>query len=154
MLGARLAPAAAGRARPAFAACPTRAGPAWILLAEDNPVNQKLAVRLLEKRGHRVPVAGNGREASTRSPRSAFDFVLMDVQMPVLDGFEATAAIRAGEETGGIMPDHRHDRPRHEGRPRRVPGAGMDDYVSKPLKPLDLLKTIELVVERFGRQDA
>jgi len=65
-----------------------------ILLAEDNAVNQKLAVRLLEKRGHRVTVAGNGKEALTHLEKQAFDLVLMDVQMPEMDGLEATALLR------------------------------------------------------------
>src|SRR5207248_7155146 len=84
-------------------------GPGWgqaarglrVLLAEDNAVNQKLAVRLLEKRGHRVTVAGNGREALEALDRERFDAVLMDVQMPEMDGFAATAAIRQRERTTG-----------------------------------------------------
>ncbi len=73
-----------------------------ILLAEDNPVNQRLASRLLEKRGHSVVVAGNGREALEALEKEYFDLVFMDVQMPVMDGFEATAAIRKKEGDGGI----------------------------------------------------
>src|SRR6266852_1555718 len=73
-----------------------------ILLAEDNPVNQRLASRLLEKRGHSVVVAGNGREALEVLEKEYFDLVFMDVQMPVMDGFEATAAIRKKEGDSGI----------------------------------------------------
>src|SRR5207302_7585111 len=76
-----------------------------ILLAEDNLVNQKLAVRLLEKRGHRVVVVNNGAEALAALKSQPFDVILMDVQMPVMDGFEATGAIRKQEKaTGGHMP--------------------------------------------------
>ena len=96
-----------------------------LLLAEDNPVNQRLAVSLLEKRGHQVVVAGNGREALAALDGRPFDAVLMDVQMPEMDGFEATAAIRA-RECGDRRPypDHRHDGPRPEGRPRPLPRGG------------------------------
>ena len=66
--------------------------------AEDNPVNQRLAVRMLEKRGHRVAVAGNGREALEALAKDTFDLVFMDVQMPEMDGIEATAAIRQREK--------------------------------------------------------
>src|SRR6202035_1398161 len=69
-----------------------------VLVAEDNAVNQRLATRLLEKRGHRVTVSGNGREAIEALANHSFDLVLMDVQMPEMDGFEATAAIREKEK--------------------------------------------------------
>jgi two-component system sensor histidine kinase/response regulator len=72
-----------------------------ILLAEDNIVNQTLAVRLLERQEHSVVVAGNGREALAALEKETFDAVLMDVQMPEMDGFEATAAIREKERSGG-----------------------------------------------------
>src|SRR5712692_8152793 len=69
-----------------------------VLLVEDNAVNQTLAVRLLEKRGHRVWTAGTGREALAALEKESFDVVLMDIQMPEMDGFEATAAIREKEK--------------------------------------------------------
>ena len=99
-----------------------------ILLAEDNKVNQMLAARLLEKRGHTVVIAGTGREAlaALDEPGSGgFDLILMDVQMPEMDGFEATGIIRAREKSSGThLPDHRHDRPRHERRRGTLPGGG------------------------------
>ena len=72
-----------------------------ILLVEDNAVNRLLALRLLEKRGHQVTLAENGKEAMAALERDSFDLVLMDVQMPEMDGFEATAAIREEEKTSG-----------------------------------------------------
>jgi len=73
-----------------------------VLLAEDNAVNQRLATRLLEKRGHRVAVAGNGQEALDALENEKFDLVFMDVQMPEMDGLEATAAIREKEKKSGL----------------------------------------------------
>ena len=75
--------------------------PLRLLLADDNAVNQRLAVRLLEKRGHAVTVAANGRQAVEALGAGRFDVVLMDVQMPEMDGFEATAVIRARESAEG-----------------------------------------------------
>jgi CheY-like chemotaxis protein len=116
-----------------------------ILLAEDNAVNQLLAVRMLEKQGYTVAVAHNGREALSALKRENFDVVLMDVQMPEMDGFEATAAIRNHEkETGGphqaviAMTAHAI-----AGDREHCLRAGMDGYVSKPFRIADLLKEIE-----------
>jgi CheY-like chemotaxis protein/two-component sensor histidine kinase len=114
-----------------------------ILLAEDNVVNQLLACRLLEKHGHAVTVAANGREAVAFLDRQDFDLVLMDVQMPEMDGFEATAAIRV-KESGSrrhipiiAMTAHALKADEH-----RCLQAGMDGYVPKPITPAALYRAI------------
>ncbi|WP_161604517.1 hybrid sensor histidine kinase/response regulator [Roseiconus nitratireducens] len=118
--------------------------PLRLLLAEDNPVNQKLAIRLLEKRGHSVKVVGNGREAIAAVAEETFDAVLMDVQMPEMDGIDATIALRQRErQTGGHVPVIAMTAHAMEGDRQRCLDAGMDDYVSKPLHPSDLFDTIE-----------
>jgi PAS domain S-box-containing protein len=124
-----------------------------ILLAEDNVINQKLAVRILENRGHKVTVAGNGREALEALAKDRFDVVLMDVQMPEMDGFQATAAIRAGEKGGKArLPIVAMTAHAMAGDREKCLMAGMDDYVAKPLKPADLFLTLERVVESSGRE--
>ena len=115
-----------------------------ILLAEDNLINQKLAVRLLEKRGHSVVVARNGNEALARLDERSFDVVLMDVQMPDLDGLETTAVIRAKERTtGDHIPIIAMTALAMKGDRERCLEAGMNGYVSKPLQPAELFETIE-----------
>ena len=115
-----------------------------ILLAEDNPVNQKLAVRLLEKQGHTVVLAANGVEAVEAVERQSFDLVLMDVQMPEMDGFEATAAIRTRErDTGRRIPILAMTAYAMKGDRERCLAAGMDRYVSKPIQPSELWQAIE-----------
>jgi PAS domain S-box-containing protein len=114
-----------------------------ILLAEDNPINQKLAVRLLEKHGHRITLANNGQEAVELLANGEFDLVLMDMQMPEMDGIEATQHIRSREidsgehipiiaMTANVMPEDRH----------RCLEAGMDGYVSKPINTEALFAAI------------
>ena len=118
-----------------------------ILLAEDNLVNQKLAVRLLEKWGHVVRVASTGQEALEALHRQSFDVILMDVQMPDMGGLEATVAIRQREQTTLrhipiiAMTAHAMQSDRE-----RCLAAGMDDYVVKPFQPQNLFETIERVV--------
>jgi PAS domain S-box-containing protein len=110
-----------------------------ILLAEDNAVNQRLATRLLEKRGHRVTVANNGREAVELLERSSYDLVLMDVQMPLLDGIEATTLIREREkETGIHQPIVALTAYAVKGDQDRCLAAGMDGYLPKPIRPEEL----------------
>jgi CheY-like chemotaxis protein len=115
-----------------------------ILLAEDNLVNQRLAVRLLEKRGHTVSVAGNGHEALAALEQQSFDAVLMDVQMPEMDGLEATTAIRAQERnTGRHVPIVAMTARAMKGDREDCLAAGMDSYVSKPLQAAELFDTLE-----------
>ena len=107
-------------------------------------MNQQLAVRLLEKRGHRVVVAGNGMEALAALAEQTFDLILMDVQMPELDGFSATAAIRARERaTGGHIPIIAITAQSMKGDRERCLEAGMDGYISKPILIKEVLEAIE-----------
>ncbi|WKJ89263.1 response regulator [Methylomonas montana] len=115
-----------------------------ILLAEDNPVNQYMAVVLLEERGHTVRVANNGQEALDLQANEAFDLILMDVQMPVMDGFQATGAIRAKErETQQHMRIIAMTAHALKGDRERCLEAGMDDYIAKPFQEQDLLAIVE-----------
>jgi CheY-like chemotaxis protein len=105
-----------------------------ILLAEDNRVNQKIATRLLEKHGHHVVLAGNGEEALGALAQRTFDLVLMDVHMPVMDGFEATIAIRVREKFTGLhQPVIAMTALAMKGDRERCLAAGMDGYLSKPI---------------------
>jgi PAS domain S-box-containing protein len=115
-----------------------------VLLAEDNVVNQRVALGLLAKRGHRVTVASNGREAIDAVLREQFDVVLMDVQMPVMGGFEATAAIRERErETGGHLRIVAMTAHAMAGDRERCLAAGMDAYLPKPIEPRTLFAAVE-----------
>jgi signal transduction histidine kinase/ligand-binding sensor domain-containing protein/DNA-binding response OmpR family regulator len=115
-----------------------------ILLAEDNAVNQAVAVRLLKKRGHRVTVAANGREAVAAARQELFDLVLMDVQMPEMDGFEATAMIRQSEAgSGRHLPIFALTAHAMKGDAERCLGAGMDGYLPKPIRPPDLYAIVD-----------
>jgi two-component system sensor histidine kinase/response regulator len=124
--------------------------PRRVLVAEDNPVNQRLLRRILEKRGHSVALASNGREALEAIERESFDIALFDVQMPEMSGIEATAAIRARER----------DQAAHGGVPRRLPicaitanamkgdrefclAAGMDTYIAKPIHQSEVFEVVE-----------
>ncbi len=117
-----------------------------VLVAEDNAVNQLLVRRMLEKRGHRVTVVNNGREALAATEEGNYDLVLMDVQMPEMDGIEATLAIREKEK--------RRDDGSHQaivavtahamkGDEERCKAAGMDDYLTKPIRPQELGNLLE-----------
>ncbi len=114
-----------------------------ILLAEDNEINQQLALSILGKRGHQVEVVENGKEVLAALERKEFDVILMDVQMPEMDGLAATAAIRAQEQsTGRHMPIIALTAHAMKGDKERCLAAGMDAYVSKPLRPKELIETL------------
>jgi CheY-like chemotaxis protein/HPt (histidine-containing phosphotransfer) domain-containing protein len=115
-----------------------------ILVAEDNPVNRAVATGILEKQGHLLVHAATGREAVEAFSDGAFDLILMDVQMPEMDGFEATRRIRGLEETtGGHITIAAMTAHAMAGDRDRCLAAGMDDYVSKPLRKEDLLRVLE-----------
>jgi signal transduction histidine kinase/CheY-like chemotaxis protein len=118
-----------------------------ILVAEDSAINQRLASALLTRRGHSVFVAANGREALEVLERESVDLVLMDVQMPEMDGIEATSTIRRRERLGGRhLPIVAMTAHAMSGDRERCLEAGMDDYVSKPVQPAALFAAIERVV--------
>ena len=125
--------------------------PLHVLLAEDSFVNQKLVLGLLKNQGHEVVVADNGRQAVELAQAEAFDVILMDVQMPEMDGFEATRCIRHGEQAAGrhtpiiALTAHalRGDR-------ERCLDAGMDAYVSKPMRARDLYEAIQLATADYS----
>jgi len=120
-----------------------------ILVAEDNAVNQQIARRLLEKRGHTVVVVADGRAALERLQQEQFDLVLMDVQMPIMDGVEATAAIRVREgQTRDWLPVVAMTAHAMKGDREKYLAAGMDGYISKPVQKEALWE----VVEEFGRK--
>jgi signal transduction histidine kinase/CheY-like chemotaxis protein len=121
-----------------------------VLLTEDNPVNQMTATTMLQKLGHSVEVAGNGREALEKLEQQSFDIVFMDVQMPEMDGMTATGKIREQEQGGGrhqpivAMTAHAMT-----GDREKCMEAGMDDYVSKPIRRKELAAVIDRIIERF-----
>jgi len=132
------------------AATPARLG--RVLLAEDNRVNQHLATRLLENMGHHVTLARNGRQAVEAHRRDAFDLILMDVQMPDMDGLEATALIRQAEQgTGRRVPIVALTAHAMQGDREKCLAAGMDAYVSKPLDPQSLAVTIATLLQPTPR---
>ncbi len=122
-----------------------------ILIAEDNIVNQKVAYFMLEKQGHQVTGVRDGKEAVDAVEKSIFDVILMDIQMPNMNGFEATAAIREKEkQTGGHIPIIAMTAHAMKGDREMCLEAGMDDYVSKPLKANELFAKIDAVIQKFG----
>jgi CheY-like chemotaxis protein/anti-sigma regulatory factor (Ser/Thr protein kinase) len=128
------------RERPERRTPEPRTRPVRVLVAEDNVVNQLLASRILEKAGHSVAIANNGREVLAWLQTEAFDMVLMDVQMPVMDGLEATRAIRRSEAGKGThLPIIAMTAHAMTGDRKACLAAGMDDYISKPIRPAELL---------------
>jgi hypothetical protein len=122
-----------------------------VLLAEDNLINQKLAVRILEKQGHGVTVANDGVEAVAAAQNGEFDVILMDVQMPNMGGLEAAAAIRTLERgTGRHVPIVALTAHAMKGDQERCLEAGMDGYVSKPIQANHLLEVMAQVTSPAG----
>ena len=143
------APASAAASRRAKARQPLR-----VLLAEDNPVNQEVALRLLERRGHSVIVAENGKQALTAIERHKFDLVLMDVQMPEMGGLEATQLIREKEKsTGEHLPILAMTAHAMQGDRERCIAAGMDGYLAKPIDPKSFLQTVEGISQRAAQSE-
>jgi CheY-like chemotaxis protein len=140
-----------------------QAHPHWrILIAEDNIINQKLAMKLLEKLGYHADVAANGREALTALSHIPYDAVLMDCQMPEMDGFTATRRIREREESAFVLGASSSAILPHipiiamtanamTGDRDQCLEAGMDDYVAKPIKPLELRAILERWLDRPAR---
>jgi two-component system, sensor histidine kinase and response regulator len=123
---------------------PAQVQPRRVLLVEDNEINRRVAVGMMRSRGHQVVIAENGQEAVNAIADQEFDVVLMDMQMPVMDGYEATAEIRKREhQTGGHIPIVAMTAEALKGDRERCLAAGMDDYVSKPIVPVDMYRAIE-----------
>jgi signal transduction histidine kinase/DNA-binding response OmpR family regulator len=139
--------AGASSARGPSASVKQRGKPLRILLAEDNRVNQTLAMRLLEKRGHQVTVVENGDQVLSAIAGDTFDLILMDVQMPERDGFETTSELRAKEKTNGSrLPIIAMTAHALNGDRERCLEAGMDGYVPKPIHAQELMAEIERVL--------
>jgi CheY-like chemotaxis protein len=140
------------RATNADATAPIIRQPLRILLAEDNRVNQRLAVALLERGGHTVVIAADGKQALAALERETFDLVFMDVQMPEMGGFEATALIRARErQTGKRLPIIAMTANAMKGDRERCLAAGMDGYVSKPITSAALFREMDEVLGVWNR---
>ncbi|MDA1055074.1 MAG: response regulator [Planctomycetota bacterium] len=136
-----------------------RIPPLDILLAEDSLVNQKVAIGMLQRHGHRVRVANSGREAVQTTKQERFDLVLMDIQMPEMDGIEATATIRSRERsTGERLPIIAMTAHAMKGDREECLAAGMDGYVAKPIRATELFQAIAKVIrertsDRVAAQD-
>jgi CheY-like chemotaxis protein len=123
-----------------------------VLLAEDNLINQKLTVRLLEKQGWQISVANNGSEVLNLLDKNRFDFILMDVQMPEMDGIEATKEIRKREkETGKHIPIIALTANAFEEDKKKCLEAGMDEYATKPIKINKIFSIIEKIFIKFKK---
>jgi CheY-like chemotaxis protein len=151
ILATEATPKAAPAAKPRMDAAMANRHPLRILLAEDNVVNQKLALRLLQQMGYRADLASNGTEAIESVKRQAYDVVLMDVQMPEMDGLEASRQITARWRP--------NERPRiiamtanaMQGDREMCIGAGMDDYLTKPIRVERLVEALNHVSARKDR---
>jgi CheY-like chemotaxis protein/HPt (histidine-containing phosphotransfer) domain-containing protein len=125
---------------------PVRVPPQRILLAEDSVPNQRVALGILRSHDHEVVVAGNGQQALEMFAAQAFDVVLLDVQMPVMDGYACAAAIRAAASTGKHVPIIAMTAHALQGDREKCLAAGMDDYVSKPIRRQELFRALARVV--------
>jgi two-component system, sensor histidine kinase and response regulator len=126
-----------------------REGSARVLVVEDNPVNQAVAFGLVEKQGYSPRVVGNGREALAALRKEHFDLVLMDIQMPEMDGIEATLAIRREErESSRHVPIIAMTTLAMHGDRRRCLEAGMDDYISKPIDVHEFATALDRILAR------
>jgi signal transduction histidine kinase/CheY-like chemotaxis protein/streptogramin lyase len=144
-------PAVAARREEVATAAPTRQRPLRILVADDNAVNQMILSRILEKHGHTIATVFNGQQAVDLSLAAPFDLVLMDVQMPIMDGVAATAEIRRRERTSAShMPIIAVTADAMQGDQERFLAAGMDGYISKPIERAELLKAIAAVLAPAG----
>ncbi|MGR3762242.1 response regulator (plasmid) [Roseobacteraceae bacterium NS-SX3] len=148
LLNAILAAVGTGPQEDVAAPAPPEPGirPLKILLAEDGAVNQKVAIDLLTRHGHRVDLAGNGEEAVAAAARTPYDLVLMDMHMPVMDGVAAARAIRSREQAeGGRLPIIACTASVTQADRERCAAAGMDDFVGKPFRAETLLAAVERV---------
>jgi signal transduction histidine kinase/AmiR/NasT family two-component response regulator len=136
----------AGEQKPTEEILKRSARPVRVLLAEDNEINQKVALEFLQMRGHQVRIANNGKDVLDALTDERFDIILMDVQMPLMDGFQATAAIREKERaTGNHLPIVAMTGYAMKGDRQRCLDAGMDGYICKPIRSQELFE----IVERF-----
>ncbi len=136
---------------------PAMAAAGRVLVAEDNPINQKVAVRLLEKAGFAVDVANNGREAIEAWEQNGYDLILMDCQMPEMDGFEATAYIRNREKNGARTPICALTAHAMKADAEKCLAAGMDGYLSKPVNGAKLTEVVTRLIkgaDQAARQSA
>jgi two-component system sensor histidine kinase/response regulator len=146
--------AASAAAKPARDTKAARVGSLHVLLAEDGLVNQRLAIGLLKRQGHTVTVAVDGQEAIDAVAQDDYDLVLMDVQMPELDGLEATRLIRAAEkETDRHVPIIAMTAHAMKGDRQRCLDAGMDDYLSKPIRAQQLIDVIDNLLAKTQPAD-
>ena len=136
---------------PVPAAYSLSSAPLHILLVEDNQVNQRVASHILSKQGWKHQIANNGREALEALDREKFDLVLMDIQMPEMDGWQATSAIRRSEELSGRhLPIIAMTAHAMKGDRRRCLDAGMDEYISKPIQSEELVRVVKLFANTNG----
>jgi two-component system sensor histidine kinase/response regulator len=120
-----------------------------VLLVEDNAVNQLVVLRILEKQGHAVTIAGDGKKALAALKKDSYDLVLMDLQMPEMNGWDATRAIRESEKsTGGHIPIAAMTAHAMKGDQERCIAAGMDDYLTKPIHIPELLALVDKIGSR------